>query len=400
MSMLNRRSLLLGLAAMGAAGGSRLAVAAAPGENRLVVVVLRGALDGLATVQPYADPALRTLRGPLALPEPGQEGGVLDLGGRFGLHPAMPGLHGLYGANQALLVHAVAGPYRGRSHFDGQDFLESGAERRLADGWLNRAVAALWPAETRAAGSQGRKSLALGATVPLLLKGAARPATYAPRALPPASDHAMELLAGLYARDPLLGPPLSDGRISRARSAEVLGHGPMGQQGGDRGAFVALSEAAGRLLAQANGPRVAALELGGFDTHAMQSTRLAPVLGTLDAGLAALKTGLGEAAWARTVVVAISEFGRTVRINGTSGTDHGTGGLAILAGGRVAGGRVSGTWPGLSDLHENRDLMPTTDARAISAAVLVGHMGLPRAALANVFPESAGLAPMPGLLRG
>lgn len=398
--MFSRRSVLLGLAAFGA-GGSRLALAQAPGENRLVVIVLRGALDGLAAVQPYGEASFVDLRGPLALPEPGREGGVLDLGGKFGLHPQLAALHGMYAANQALLVHAVAGPYRGRSHFDGQDFLESGAARRLNDGWLNRAVAALWPAETRASGSEGRKSLSLGATVPLLMKGAARPATYAPRALPAASDETMERLAALYARDPLLGPPLSDGRLSRARSAEVLGqHGPMGQQGGDRGAFVALSEAAGKLLAEARGPRVAALELGGFDTHAFQANRLGGVLGTLDAGLAALKAGLGEAAWRRTAVLAISEFGRTVRVNGTAGTDHGTGGIAILAGGAVAGGRVAGDWPGLADLHEGRDLMPTTDARALCAGVLVSHLGLGRAALAAVFPGAEGLAPTPRLLRG
>jgi uncharacterized protein (DUF1501 family) len=397
--MLARRSLLLGLAAFGA-GGSRLALAQAPGENRLVVIVLRGALDGLATVQPYAEATFADLRGPLALPEPGRDGGLLDLGGKFGLHPQLAALHAMYAANQALLVHAVAGPYRGRSHFDGQDFLESGAERRLNDGWLNRAVASLWPTETRASGSEGRKSLSLGATVPLLMKGAARPATYAPRALPAASEETMERLAALYARDPLLGPPLSDGRLSRARSAEVLGdHGPMGQQGGDRGAFVALSEAAGKLLAEARGPRVAALELGGFDTHAFQANRLGAVLGTLDAGLAALKAGLGDAAWRRTAVLAISEFGRTVRINGTAGTDHGTGGIAILAGGAVAGGRVAGDWPGLTDLHEGRDLMPTTDARALCAGVLVGHMGLGPGALPTVFPGAEALSPTSRLLR-
>lgn len=173
----------------------------------------------------------------------------------------------------------------------------------------------------------------------------------------------------------------------------------MGQQGGDRGAFVALSEAAGKLLAEPRGPRVAALELGGFDTHAFQVNRLGNVLGTLDAGLAALKAGLGEAAWRRTAVLAISEFGRTVRVNGTAGTDHGTGGIAILAGGAVLGGRVAGDWPGLSDLHEGRDLMPTTDARALCAGVLMAHLGLGRAALPTVFPGTEGLAPTPRLLR-
>jgi uncharacterized protein (DUF1501 family) len=396
---LGRRGMILGLASAFAAGRGEVAFAAAPGDRRLVVVVLRGALDGLAAVAPYADPRHAGLRGPLALPEPGQEGGLLDLGGRFGLAPTMPELHRMYAANQAAIVHAVAGPWRTRSHFDGQDFLESGAEQRLAAGWLNRAVAALWPNEARPADGASRKALAAGVNVPLLLRGAARTTNYVPRSMPAASPAALARLAELYGRDPLLGPVFADGEAGRRFAAAALGEAAPAQ-GGERAGFVALMRASGALLADARGPRVAAMELGGFDTHASQAQRLPALLGTLDAGLAALQAGLGEA-WRSTCVLAMTEFGRSARPNGTGGTDHGTAGVAFVLGGAVAGGRVLGDWPGLADLHDGRDLVPTTDLRAVAKALLAGHLGLPRAVLdQRVFPASAGVVPMPGLLRG
>jgi uncharacterized protein (DUF1501 family) len=390
-----RRGLLLGLSALALPGG-RAAFAAGPGERRLVVIILRGGLDGLSAVAPYADPAYRAARGELALPEPGREGGALDLGGSFGLSPAMPGFGALYRSGEAAIVHAVAGPYRGRSHFDGQDWMESGATARLSDGWLNRAVAAAWH------GGTGRKALAAGVTVPLLMKGPARVGNYAPRTLPALPEGAFARLATLYAADPLLGPVVANARAGRAFADGALGpmHGPAAPPS-DRAGFRALALAAGRLLATADGPRVAALELGGFDTHAFQATRLPAVLGTLDEAFAALREGLGPA-WAHTAVLAMTEFGRTVAANGTAGTDHGTGGVAFLAGGAVAGGRVRGTWPGLApaQLHEGRDLAPTTDLRAIAKALLAGQLGLGARALDTaVFPDSGGVGPMAGLLR-
>jgi uncharacterized protein (DUF1501 family) len=396
---LGRRGFILGLSAALAAGRAELALANAPGERRLVVVVLRGALDGLSAVAPYADPKFAELRGPLAMPGPGQEAGLLDLGGTFGLHPAMPELQKMYAANEAAIVHAVAGPWRTRSHFDGQDFLESGADKRLSAGWLNRAVLALWPAEARAGDTPSRKALAAGQNVPLLLRGAARTANWVPRNLPATSPEAMARLADLYRRDPLLGPVFADAESGRRFAAAALGSQPAGQPGGERTGFVTLMQAAGSLLAQPQGPRIAAMELNGFDTHANQVQRLPNLLGTLDAGLAALKAALGDA-WRTSCVLAMTEFGRAVRINGTGGTDHGTAGVAFLAGGAVAGGKVLGDWPGLSDLHENRDLVPTTDLRAVAKALLAGHLRVPGAVLdRDVFPDSAGVAPMRGLLR-
>jgi uncharacterized protein (DUF1501 family) len=401
--MIARRSLLLGLSAAATAGG-RAAFATTPGEKRLVVIILRGALDGLAAVAPYGDAQYRSVRGPLALPEPGQEGGALDLGGHFGLSPAMPGLAALYRSGEAAIVHAVAGPYRGRSHFDGQDWMESGAEQRLSGGWLNRAVIAAWPGEAAATQGASRKALVAGPAVPLLMKGPARIANHAPRTLGRVPEDALRRLASLYAADPLLGPAVADARAGRAFADGALGpmHGPAANAAGDRAAFRDLARAAGRLLATADGPRVAALELGGFDTHAMQAQRLPGLLGTLDDAIAALRDGLGPA-WATTAILAMTEFGRTVAANGTGGTDHGTGGVAFLAGGAVAGGRVAGTWPGLaaSALHEGRDLAPTTDLRAIAKALLAAQLGLPRASLDSaVFPASAAVTPMAGLLRG
>jgi len=389
-----RRSFLLGLGGALALGGSRLAFADGPaGENRLVVVILRGAMDGLSAVPPYGDPDFAALRGSLALPEPGQEGGVLDLGGRFGMHPALAKLHALYAADQAMVLHAVAGPWRSRSHFEAQDLLEGGATHRLSDGWLNRALASM-PGEP--AGS-ARRGLAAGLDVPLLLRGPARVGSFAAQTRSRPDTEALALLARWHAADPQLGPAFAEGLRARGFSAEVLA----GQEPAPRGTngFVALAGSAGRLLADPRGPRVAAMELGGWDTHAAQATRLANALRILDDGLDALRGGLG-AAWSRTAVLVMTEFGRTARINGTAGTDHGTAGVAFLLGGAVRGGRVLADWPGLSPdrLFESRDLAPTLDLRRVAKGLLASHLGLDGAPLGRAFPDSATAAPLAGLV--
>lgn len=387
-----RRGLLLGLGATLVLGRTRAAFAQAPGERRLVVVLLRGALDGLFAVQPYGDADFAPLRGPLALPEPGQEGGLLDLGGRFGLHPAFAELHALFRANEALAIHAVAGPYRSRSHFEAQDLLEAGAEQRLSSGWLNRALQAM-PSQ-----GQARAGLAIGTGVPLLLRGPAPVGTYAPPGLDRPSEDLVHRIAALQAADPRLGPAFQEGMRARGFAAGALG-APSSDP--DRGSFPRLAQAAGRLLAERAGPRVAALELGGWDTHAAQINRIQGPIRALDAGLAQLKAALGEH-WARTAVLVITEFGRTARVNGNVGTDHGTGGVAFLLGGAVAGGRVVADWPGLKPdrLFENRDLQPTADLRAIAKALLRDHLRLGERAVAAAFPGSEAVAPMRGLLRG
>lgn len=397
--MIPRRTALLGLATGWTLGRSSLAFAGSSGgpeDPRLVVVILRGALDGLSAVTPYGDPDLVTYRRALVLPEPGQEGGLLDLGGFYGLHPSLATLHGMYGDGQMLPIHAVAGHYRSRSHFEAQDYLESGADERLDSGWLNRAVAVLQGKANRPDGY----GLAMGLTVPLLLRGAARVGSYAPAGSQhPDADLYSQILA-LNASDPVTGPAFRS--ALKARGFSEASRMDMGATTTEKSrkpdAFTRLSTAAGQMLATPHGPRIAALEIGGWDTHAGQLGRLGGPLAQLDRGIGALRQGLGES-WKRTVVLAMTEFGRTVRINGTGGTDHGTGTVAFLAGGAVAGGKVGGTWPGLrsSQLFENRDLAPTTDLRAVAAGVLCDHLRLPSHALATVFP-GPGVAPMKGLV--
>ena len=390
MPLLSRRATLLGLATTLTAGRASVAFAAAVTEQRFVVILLRGALDGLAAVQPYGDPALRDLRGDLMLPDPGQDNGVLDLGGFHGLHPALAGMHGLYQANELAVIHAVAGPYRSRSHFEAQDYLESGADHRMTSGWLNRAATML---PTRPGGAEA--ALAVGTGVGLMLRGPAPVGTWLPQTFARPDPALYRTLAALHRPDPLTGPAIAEGLHERGFTEAVLN----GQEAPkDKYSFPALATAAGKLLADANGPRLAVLELGGWDTHAAQKNRLPGVLGTLDRGITGLKSGLGPA-WLRTAVLVMTEFGRTVRTNGTAGTDHGTAGVAFLAGGAIAGGRVLGTWPGLADLLDNRDLAPTTDLRSVAKGLLAAHFKFPAARLAAIFPDSTAAPPLTGLLR-
>lgn len=389
-----RRAALLGLAAAITLPRARVAFADAPGEARLAVVMLRGALDGLFAVQPYGESSFAELRGPLALPEPGREEGLLDLGGHFGLHPRLAKLHAMYAGNQALVVHAVAGNWRTRSHFDAQDLLESGADQRLASGWLNRALTGL----PERPGAQ-HNGLAAGVEIPLLMRGPAPVGNYAPRgsATPPPDLFAR--IAELNAADPVVGPAIAEGLRVRGYAISSLGMAAAARpQPG--GAFRALAQAAGRLMARPDGPRVAAFELAGWDTHAQQIARLNGPLSQLDDGLDGLKEALGET-WRRTAVLVVTEFGRTVRINGTAGTDHGTGGVAFVLGGAVAGGRVAGDWPGLSEraLFQGRDLAPTSDLRSLAKGLLRDHLKLPPQAVARAFPGSDAATPMGGLVR-
>jgi uncharacterized protein (DUF1501 family) len=391
---ISRRSALLGLTTAFAMGGTKLALATAPTDKRLIVVILRGALDGMAAVVPYGDRNLVDLRGAIVPPPPGQPNGVLDLGGFYGLHPAMSGLHGLFQAREALIIHAVAASYRVRSHFEAQDYLESGADHRMTSGWLNRVVAALPPGgPSRPEGN----ALAVGVSVPLLLRGSAEVANWAPHGFAQPSPELYATIAALNQNDPVTGPAINEGLRARGFSAGLLGSDGDPK---DRNAFPTLARSAGEMLRADDGPRIAALEVNGWDTHTEQANRLTRPLRDLDAGLMALKTGLGPA-WAHTAVLVMTEFGRTARVNGTKGTDHGTGTVAFVVGGAVAGGMVRATWPGLGagQLFENRDLAPTTDLRAVAKGMLAAHLGLNQAALARVFPGGDSVAPMSGVIR-
>ena len=392
-SPLSRRSALLGLGAAVSLDRASLAVAATPTERRFVVVILRGALDGLAAVAPYGDPALSGLRGELVSPPPGQPNGLLDLGGFYGLHPALTGMHALYAAGQLLPVHAVAGSYRVRSHFEAQDYLESGADRRMSSGWLGRAVGQLTN------GGAKEPSVAIGLSVPLLLRGPVPAGNWAPHGSAKTPPDLYAQIAALHAGDRLTGPAIAAGLRERRFGDSVVTQTEL--SGAKRYAFPALAAAAGELLRAPGGPRIAALELGGWDTHNAQSARLTAPLQELDAGLTALKASLGDV-WRQTAVLVMTEFGRTARINGTRGTDHGTATVAFVLGGSVAGGRVRATWPGLGagKLFEDRDLAPTTDLRSVAKGLLAQQLGLGEPALAQVFPDSQAAAPLTGLLRG
>jgi len=295
-----------------------------------------------------------------------------------------------------LVVHAIAGPYRTRSHFEAQDLLQTGTvENSITSGWLNRVLAEL------PGGSGDGLGLAVGMDMPLLLRGTARVGSYAPAMFASPSPDLYRRIATLNAADPLLGPAIADGLRERHFDAEVLdADGEREHEVGVSG-FARLATAAGKLLAAPDGPRIAAFQLEGWDTHANQAALLRTPLAGLDAGLVALKSALG-AAWAETAVLIITEFGRTARMNGTHGTDHGTATIAFLVGGRVAGGRVKATWPGLGpgQLYQKRDLEPTADIRALAKGVLAEQFGLSQAALLRVFPGSAEAEAMRGLLRG
>ena len=390
-SFLTRRAALLGLGTAFTLGRTSLALAGAPTQARLVVIILRGALDGMSAVVPYGDPALAGLRAALIPPPVGAADGMLDLGGFFGLHPTLTQMHALYQAGELLPVHAVAGHYRSRSHFEAQDYMESGADHRMTSGWLNRAVLTL----KRAPGAA--TAVAIGMDTPLLMRGPAAVGAWAPPSFSQPEPDLYARIAALHEADPVTGPAIAEGLHDRGFSAAVLAGT---DQPKDAYGFAALAAAAGKLLAAPDGPRVAAMELGGWDTHAGQMRRLGGPLGQLDAGLAALKGALGDT-WAQTAVLVVTEFGRTAHINGTLGTDHGTGTVAFVAGGRVAGGRVLANWPGLAAdrLLDQRDLQPTMDVRSLAKGLLVGHLGLAPSALAAVFPDSEDAAPAVGLLR-
>ncbi len=391
---LRRRTALFGMGAAMAMSHIRLARAAgtATGNGRLVVINIQGGLDGLAMVAPYGDPNLAKLRAALMAPGVGTQGGMLDLGGFFGLHPAMPNLHAMFAAGQASMIHAVGNAGLTRSHFEGQDYLQSGAPELLTSGWLNRAMGMVAGIGTTQSG------IAVGAMQGLLAQGPTIAAGWAPDPFWQLSPQTVTDLQTMLAPDPLLGPAYTAAFQDSAMFTSVLNAAPIPQ---GLSTLQQSAWAAGSFLAVPNGPRIAAIEAPGYDTHDNQVIRLNAGLSDLDGALQILKTQLG-AEWANTVVMTMTEFGRTAAANGNfqaGGTDHGTAFAVVLAGGAVNGGRVLGTWPGLSatQLYQGRDLAPTSDIRSIGMGILGQHMGLSGSALASVFP-AAGVQAMTGLV--
>ena len=409
--MPSRREALLGSGVLFAWSQMPKLARAEGRDPRMLVIVLRGALDGLGAVAPVGDPDWIGLRGDRALVLDGKTP-ALPLDSFFALNPAMPNLQRLYKAQQASIVHATATPYRERSHFDGQDVLESGIARpgAVETGWLNRALVEL--ASEGRVDLRGSRALGVGSVTPLVVRGRAPVMSWVPQQLLPASDDTQARLLDLYQHtDPALAVAL-EARIRLAALGPSAGVGEAGPGNTPlppagiarvRAYFAEAAGAAARFLARPDGPRVGALGFVGWDTHINEgaaSGQLANLLGALDGAFAAIETNMGDA-WRETVVAVITEFGRTARINGTDGTDHGTGTVAFLAGGALRGGRVVADWPGLktAQLYEGRDLKPTTDLRAVLKGLLRDHLRVEERALAgSVFPDSTDVVPAAGLV--
>ena len=408
----SRREALIGSGALFAWTQMPKLARAAGRDPRMLVIVLRGALDGLGAVAPVGDPDWIGLRGDRALVLDGKAP-ALPLDSFFALNPAMPNLHRLYSAQQASIVHATATPYRERSHFDGQDVLESGIARpgAIDTGWLNRALVAL--ASDGRVDLRGSRAIGVGPVTPLVVRGKAPVMSWAPQQLLPASDDTQARLLDLYQHtDPRLAVAL-EARMRLAALGGAAGvDGSMSDSNAPlpppgiarvRAYFAEAAGTAARFLAKPDGPRVGAVGFVGWDTHINEgaaSGQLANLLGALDGALAAIETNMGEA-WRETVVTVITEFGRTARINGTDGTDHGTGTVAFLAGGALHGGRIIADWPGLkpAQLYDGRDLKPTTDLRSVLKGLLRDHLRVEEKVLAStVFPDSADVTPTAGLV--
>lgn len=377
-------------------------------DPRLVVVILRGGLDGLAAVAPVGDPAYGIVREGHTLPEDGPDP-RFRLDGLFALNGRMPATYGLWTKGEALFVHAAHTPYRDRSHFSGQDVLENGttSDGHHADGWLGRALTTI----PTIGSVRPQSGLAVATAVPLILRGSPEVVTWMPPGLPPASDDTRLRLLDLYTHtNPVLASALEAGLSLEAvagSESEMLAAFKDARDPSIDRKVRAVDEAAhsvGRVLSTDDGLRVAVLDLSGFDTHRRQgdvSGALGNQLALVDRLVERLQAGL-TAVWRDTAIVIATEFGRTVHINGSAGTDHGSATVAMLVGGAVAGGRVVADWPGLGEraLLERRDLMPTTDLRAVFKGVLADHLGVPDGLLAShIFPDSAAVRPLGGLLR-
>jgi uncharacterized protein (DUF1501 family) len=399
----SRRRFLVGAGALAASAAfPRALFAGTGGSSRLVVVILRGALDGLAAAPPYGDPDYVALHRELAIGPPGSPDGALRLDNTFGLHPSLGFLHERFAAGELVVFQAVASPYRDRSHFDGQNVLENGLTKPLgsADGWLNRALAAL-PVRR---GTLGERAVAISQNVPLILRGEAAVMSKSPQTTPDVDEDLLARLADLYSKDDWFSARLSEAMQTEkmvdgaaAMPKESARPGGLDRVGG-------VAHMAAGLMRSDGGPEIAVIEASGWDTHANQGAAkgaLAARLLGLDKAIRTLADELGTL-WQQTAVLVVTEFGRTAAVNGTRGTDHGTGGCAFLVGGAVRGGQVIADWPGLrrTALLDNRDLRPTLDLRSVFKSVLDEHMHVDANTLAKrVFPDSSGARPLPGLIR-
>ena len=386
---MHRRTFLRHMCAGGIAtfGWPVVSFAQVPSPGRFVFVLLRGGFDGLAAVVPYGDPSYRSLRGQFAF----DASELVELDDTFALAPGLAPFRELWQANELVALHAMAIPYRTRSHFDGQAVLETGVDRPVgsSDGWLNRLLQVM---------SGRRAGIAIAAGMPRSLTGPFEVQTWSPTELGSVDDAYLERLSVLYRTDKTLY-----GRFEAAvQQKDLVGEEAMAGGNARRGGITPLMQTTARILRQETGPNVAAVEFSGWDTHANQGMAggaLDRLLGQLAEGLMAFRRDMG-AAWAGTTVVVMTEFGRTARPNGTRGTDHGTAGAGFVIGPTVARAAVIADWPGLSDgaLFERRDLKPTLDTRSVLKAAAAGAFDLTSAQLDRVFPGSTVARPLASLM--
>ena len=390
---INRRHFLKGLsntsAALIAAGAfsPQFALAKTKSDNILIWIILRGAWDGLNVLVPYGEPNYYKFRPKLAIAAEK----LHKIDGLFGFNPALGELHQLYKKNELLFAHAIASPYRSRSHFDGQKILENGTSRAgIRSGWLNRLIDV----------DKNHKAIAIEAGLPLILQGSAPADSWYPNKLNEKA-HEVNLLQEMLANSPQLSRNLQQAmKIENMAMDMAIG----GNKKATKNLENIIKQTASFLKSHnENSPNIAALELGGWDTHAGQGTingRLATQLNNLERAILSLKKNLGSK-WQKTIIIGCSEFGRTVKENGTSGTDHGTGSALLLAGGAVNGGQIISDWPSLkaSSLYEGRDLYPSMDVRSVFKAVLLEHLQIGNSAVAHIFPDSDKILPLSNIIR-
>jgi uncharacterized protein (DUF1501 family) len=385
--MLNRREFVIGLGAAGMLASIPKFAFGAPGQgNRILVLMLRGAMDGIDALRPYGDPHFSSLRS--ALVDGADIGHKID--STFALHPSLVYANSLFAKKELLPIVAVAPPYRLRSHFDAQDCLENGTDKPggASTGWLDRCVRAM----------PGSEGLALAAVMPLIFRGGGKVSNWSPPLKQAADTGLLQRLQALYANDSELAENFAKALVNEQEGMDTPGM--MASNARGSGQLTAMMTAAGGFMSKPDGPRVAFVEDTGWDSHRGQAAQLKRKLTELDAGLKAFNTA-ATSIWSQTIVMVVSEFGRTAALNGTGGTDHGTGGLMLMAGGAVHGGRVMGQWPGLatSELYEGRDLRTTTDMRSVFKAVAAKHLAVAESAIqTQLFPNSKNISMLPGFV--
>lgn len=389
--MFSRRDTLKTMGALTVAGAlpTGSVLAAAPTDKRLVVIVLRGGADGLGLVPAIGDPGFDSIRGALGDGATPRGPSAHRLDSTFGLHGVFDAAHRMWQEGDLSIAHAVHSPSRNRSHFDAQDMLEIGLDRlnSTADGWMNRALSWFDADENR------RLGLASGYGMPLILRGPQKVRVWSPRRMREANSALLVTLALMGTQDTAFQKAFREGADTIERDSSLLGHDAQTSHPSTRDlqAVSQLARATGKFLSAPEGPRFATFDIEGWDSHGSQNIYLSYRVPLLDGALASLKQGLGSA-WQDTVVAVVTEFGRTARPNGTTGTDHGTAAAALLAGGAVRGGVIHSDWPGLrdADLYEGRDLKPTMDIRSVFKAILIQHMRIdPDFVERVVFPNSA-----------